>query len=955
MAFELKPRALIALLCATALGGPLLTAQAQVVPEAPPVRSSALSAAEQDARQAMSSAKAHQKAGRLDEALAAYTRARDLRRQDPAARAALAVSEYRIAEVLESQLRYGEALAASQRALALDEATLGNRHLQVAIDLLQQAQLQRQLGRFDEALASRRRALEIRKERLGEDHPAVADALDSLSWHLQEMGRYGEALPLAQRSLAIREARYGAAHSKVAESLNSIAAIYNMLGRHQEALSLEERVLALREMQYGEKNRWTISALNNLAGTLDDLGRRDESIAMYRRALALTEAMTSPLDPELAQRLNNLGYALREAGRPAEALPLFLRSLKIREQVLGAAHPEVARSLRHIGATYLALDQPRQAGPYLERAMRVLALQELAHPVLTASAQQSLADYFQRIGQPNLAILYGKLAINTVQGLRRGLLSLDEESQRSFLDRHAAAYQKVAGWLIDAGRLSEAQQIMSILKEEEYHDYIRRDASADGRNTAATLTTQERQWAEQFQKLGGELFALAEQQRLLKKRQDSGEALSAADEQGLKDLEQRLDAADRSFAQAMDELRKNLRSLDADARAEQERRTMDESLRGVLTELGDKVMLLHTITLPDHVRLLLTHAEARKAYRVTISRSELNQRIQQLLAALKNPGVDPRPAAAGLYEVLIKPIEADLAQAGTRHLMLSLDGALRYVPMAVLWDGRQYLAERLALSLYIDASRDRMKDAPRAVWSVAGLGVSQAHTVGPNAFIALPSVPAELASIVRTADNPEGALQGTALLDGQFSADSLRGVLARNPAVVHIASHFKFSPGTEQDSFLLLGDGKPLSLFELRTGRYDLQRVDLLTLSACETGVDGSGQGNEVEGLAVTAQRKGAKAVLASLWPVEDSSTSALMKRFYQLREQKMSKAEALRRAQLELLNGSLKAPLLAKGDTRGARNSAQAAGARPFQASADKPYAHPYFWAPFVLMGNWL
>jgi CHAT domain-containing protein len=937
------------LVAALTLVGSLQSLQAQpVVPITP---------RETQARQYMKDGLSHFNAERFEQALEAFQKARDQRNAEPSSQAALAVTEYRIAETLLRQFKFSAAMQAALRALKHDEEKMGLRDPQVAIDLLLLARIQTELGLFEEALGSIQRALNIRNERLGTDHQAVADVMDILSWHLQQMGRYGEALPLANKSLAIREARFGASHQKVADSLNTVGGIYNVLGKHADALTVYERAVAIREMQTGPHSAATSIALSNLAGTLDDLKKPEQAIAIGRRSLAIAENIAQPNDPELAMRFNNLGYSLRESGRAAEALPLFERSLKIREAAYGANHPQVARSLRHIGACLLLMNQPDKAGNYLQRAVRILASQEQANPALTATAQQSLADYFKQVQLPHLAILYGKQAINTLQTMRRGLASLDEDSQRSFLDRNAGTYQKVASWLIDSGRLAEAQQILSILKEAEYHDYIRRDASADSRTTKAALSEAEKNWGDQFQRLGAELFKLAEQQRILKRKQENGEKLSPTEEVILIDLEKKLDAADRTFAAAMDDLRKDFLALDSNARAQQERRTLDESLRGVVAELGEGVILLHTITMTDHIRLLVTHAEARKAYRVDIQATALNEKIQALLIALKDPRIDPRPAAAAIYELLVKPIEVDLKQANTRHLMVSLDGALRYIPMAVLYDGKQYLTERFALSLYIDASRDRMKDKPRANWSVAGLGVSQAHTVGSISFTALSAVPGELASIVKTSANPEGALQGTTWLDAQFSAESLRSALSRSPAVVHIASHFKFTPGTEQDSFLLLGDGKALSLFELRTGRYDLQRVDLLTLSACETAVDGSGQGNEVEGLAVTAQRKGAKAVIATLWPVEDQSTSLLMKRFYQLREQKMSKGEALRQAQLEFITGRLVVPTASAHATaqRGPERKAADTALKKFTPEQGKPFAHPYFWAPFVLMGNWL
>ncbi len=175
--------------------------------------------------------------------------------------------------------------------------------------------------------------------------------------------------------------------------------------------------------------------------------------------------------------------------------------------------------------------------------------------------------------------------------------------------------------------------------------------------------------------------------------------------------------------------------------------------------------------------------------------------------------------------------------------------------------------------------------------------------------------------------------------------------------VVHIASHFLFRPGDETRSFLLLGDGTQLTLSQIKAFPGLFGGVQLLTLSACNTGLgDNNADGREVEGFGVLAQRNGAKAVVASLWPVADRSTSVLMQDFYRRRASnpRVPKAEALRLAQLSFLRGSIKLPR----DAQPRRVIVLESGrddAVTFRPSGEAPFAHPYYWAPFFLMGNWL
>ena len=152
-------------------------------------------------------------------------------------------------------------------------------------------------------------------------------------------------------------------------------------------------------------------------------------------------------------------------------------------------------------------------------------------------------------------------------------------------------------------------------------------------------------------------------------------------------------------------------------------------------------------------------------------------------------------------------------------------------------------------------------------------------------------------------------MRGELKLDDQFTQAALQTAFRQRFSLIHIASHFSFEPGNDTNSFLMLGDGAHLTLARLKTFPPS-NSFDLLTLSACNTGLnEGNTEGKEVDGLGVLAQRKGAQAVLASLWEVSDESTSLLMQRFYTLREAhpEATKGGALRDAQLEMLRGGIK------------------------------------------------
>jgi CHAT domain-containing protein len=196
-------------------------------------------------------------------------------------------------------------------------------------------------------------------------------------------------------------------------------------------------------------------------------------------------------------------------------------------------------------------------------------------------------------------------------------------------------------------------------------------------------------------------------------------------------------------------------------------------------------------------------------------------------------------------------------------------------------------------------------------------------------------------------------------LDESFTYESLAGALRRGNPVVHVASHFVFDSVKPDNSFLLLGDGQKLSLKTFKSDpRLSFKEVDQLTLSACDTasGIK-KGDGQEVESFGSLAQARGAQSVMATLWSVYDESTGLLMKEFYRLRyQEKENKAEALKNAQLALMQGSLGGDVEKSGQSRGILHvlidtEQDVAKAASWEG---KDFSHPYYWAPFVLMGNW-
>ncbi len=304
--------------------------------------------------------------------------------------------------------------------------------------------------------------------------------------------------------------------------------------------------------------------------------------------------------------------------------------------------------------------------------------------------------------------------------------------------------------------------------------------------------------------------------------------------------------------------------------------------------------------------------------------------------------------------------------------MWSLDWGLRYIPIAALYDGKQYLAERYQNVVFTRANKERLTRPVNANWTGLGFGSTEAQTLRisgeEKSYDQLPGAELELATIFGTGDR-QGIMPGLTWLNDQFTKATFLTALKQRKSVVHIASHFTFEPGDEARSFLLLGHGETMTLEEMKAHEDLFGGVELLALSACNTGAQQFGaQGREIDGFAELAQRLGAGAVLATLWPVSDESTPGLMGEFYKLRQEKpgRTKAEALQKAQMALLKGKLevsssfvadKLPAPAKKQGRAEIVGLKEApvNSQRFKINPKAPFAHPYYWSGFVLIGNWL
>ncbi|WP_017660962.1 CHAT domain-containing protein [Baaleninema simplex] len=337
-----------------------------------------------------------------------------------------------------------------------------------------------------------------------------------------------------------------------------------------------------------------------------------------------------------------------------------------------------------------------------------------------------------------------------------------------------------------------------------------------------------------------------------------------------------------------------------------------------IEQIDERAAVLYTVLLSDRLAVVLSvPGEPLQLYETFTAPTDIDRTVEQFLQSL-NPAYDNEVRlsyAKQLYDRIVGPAEALLDKHDIETLVFVLDGQLRNVPMAALFDGEQYLIEKYSLALTQSLQLFQTRRNQDGTVSVMAGGLSEAR----QGFSAIPEVEREVSLISQE-------VSSDVLLNESFTREALVRKLDReNFEILHLATHGQFSSNAE-DTFLLTWDDrinvKELGRVLQTTTDRNINPLDLLVLSACQTA---AGDDRATLGLAGFALRSGARSTIATLWSVQDEPTASLMVEFYKQlnRDPNISKAEALRRSQVALLTEGI--------------------------------YDHPAFWAPFVLVGNWM
>jgi CHAT domain-containing protein len=739
--------------------------------------------------------------------------------------------------------------------------------IQVAQASLTEAAADFRGGHFDTAAEGLERASRLYAE--AGDVTGRSQALRGLGESQQALGKYGESVASLQTALELAQA--SGERVRIASTLGSLGNAYLALGEVDLAKEHLSRAIALAK-QAGD-TALAARLLNNLGNLKASQREYRSALSAYEQSAALAKEARSPSAE--ARALTSAGRAALEAGQLEPATRLLTQA-KVRIALLPTTHDKAAIAI-HLGKSYERLAQllPERHDASLLAAFEALTgavevANKLREPLILSYALGNLGALYEDEQRTEEALYLTRQAIRAAG--------------------QADAAESLYRWHWQEGRLLWAQgnasgALASYRRSLEILEEMRPETRAQ--YGSAEL---------RFRRAVAPVYldfvdALLQGSAMLRDPVASTRLL----------IEARAVMEQLKTAELRDYFRDEC-VAEIEARAQP------------LDRIGAGAAVVYPILLPDRLELLVSLPSGLERHTLPVPAERVAAEVAAFRRRLeKRTTLEYRSHAETLYDWLVRPYAKRLEAEKVETLVFVPGGALRTIPMAALHDGEGFLVSRYAVAVTPGLSLVDPKplDPERARLLLAGLSEST------QGFPELPHAARELAAI-------HELYGGELLLDEAFEAERFEAELAaEQPSVVHVASHAIFT-GDPATSFLLTHDSR-LTMDEISQAvaptQFQAQPLELLALSGCETA---AGDERAALGLAGVAIRAGARSALGSLWRIQDEAAYELVVAFYQeLKDPAVSKAEALRRAQLRLLEG--------------------------------RPFDHPFYWSPFLLISNWL
>jgi CHAT domain-containing protein/tetratricopeptide (TPR) repeat protein len=886
----------------------------------------------------------HQEKQEFEEAEPLYRRALDIMREafgeehpgTLSVRTGLGTMYSAMGEYAAAERIFREVLTAGRKVY-------GTGHPTLATMLNDLANIHFSRGEYSRAERLYREAAEIRGKALGEAHPDYAESLNNLGTFYLATGEYARAGPLFRRALDIRGRALGEANWEVACSLNNLALLYMREKKFAAAEPLLRKALGILRETLGEEHAHCSLTLSNLANIRTAMGDHDGALAAFQQALAIRRRALGERHPEVALGLHNLAVCYEQKGDRAAAEIHFRQALDVWKASVGEAHDSYASSLAHLALLRHRQGEPAEAAALCRQAVGIRQTVLDATASVQSERQQLKMSRHFRATLDAYLILAERSDVAVAEVYAPVLAWKGAIHARQALNRIPRANPDVAGLFAEFDRTSRRLATLALSVP-----------SPEGREVRLQRI---RELTEEKEKLGRELSLRSEAYR----------ELAAAGVLSPSGLQERLPPG----TVLVDFLEYAWAPLTGESTSRKELRL----LAFLVPSSGE----IQRVELGPASRV----AEAVAAWRETVSR--------------RGTG---REAGERLRELVWDPLRAHLS--GAKTVLVSPDGALNRIPMAALPGAEPgaWLIEEVAMALIPVPQRlpallaqPLTEDEARSLLLVGGVDYgsapgASADPVGSriaagtradtlHGFASLPATKEEVEAIgtafarrhdegrvvvSRGSEATESAFREHApgrswlhlATHGYFASPEVRSALAEADESVRFGGHESvagYHPG------LLSGlafagansppeaDGDDGILTATEVASMDLSGVEAAVLSACETGLGAVAGGEGVLGLQRAFQVAGARTTVTSLWSVPDRATRVLMERFYEnLWERKLPKLEALREAQLWMLNEGGATEDARRGLGLPARTEEADGGIR----------LPPYYWAGWVLAGDW-
>jgi CHAT domain-containing protein len=813
------------------------------------------------------------------------------------------------------------------------------------------------LSRYEQAEAYYNQALRIAQD--SKDLSSQSHMLLNLGLLYSSQSRYKEAMLYYQQSVPLFSQIPAPLKDDIIEGkvMENLAFISNLLSKRIEAVEYYKKAISAYRRRKNRQSEGKV--LFDLARVYSSLKQHDQAIYYYEQALPI-------------YREYNTGIAeiLFDLGNSYSAIAQYKKAIFYYEDLLSAYEesPNMLRAESHAGLliqlsnAYSALSQDEKAA---RSYVGAIALFNATGRDEDLDLINDLGLFFQKKSHPELAIALYKKVVNSHEVFRQQLLeksqvnlafpmSLSDQQSRlvkeSYTKNIAGTYRALASLLLQQNRVIEALQILDLLKVQDFQDFFSGSRAKGLSDNSIEMSPEEKKIAHDFQVLIENHLRPSEW--LWKEFITNGEGAVFTAKgvriQELASAKERQESQRRIISGFPDkpDVKSAIEALRQKASSQNLKLPAYYDLQSRIKKLGNRVALFYPLILDDRLELVILTADRPPIHKpIPISRQQLEAEVTTFRRQLQGRDPNIKVAAQKLYQSFIQPLEAELKATGTETIVYAPDDIMRYVPLAALHDGTQWLAERYQINYLTALALTPLDPDRNTTPHVLAAALTKAHTVKildqTYNFSALTSTKPEVENLAKT-------LTGTTILiDNAFNRTNLSTEIPQNN-ILHLATHGLFVPNNPDESIILLGDGSTISLREIEQ-QWKFPNVSLVVLSACETAIGGQlGNGIEILGFGYQMQRTGSRASISSLWTVDDGGTQILMSVFYNALKQGIPKAQALQSAQKALITGNYK-------PTGTDRASVQIVSARTGQPLTYAQISHPYYWAPFILIGNGL